>query len=104
MCKTRWISVKVSQRIAQITKTVALAMGISVSEFTRQAILEKLERINVMSSEVKAALSQEIFEDKNHKKHRGAKNRKKKPSTAYKTKKRRLLDIHSTNNIYYTTM
>jgi len=54
--KNKWISVKVSQRIAQIIKTAAFAMGISVSEFIRQAILEKLEHMNVLSSEVKSAL------------------------------------------------
>lgn len=57
--KNRWISVKVSERIAEIIRTAASAMGVSKSEFTRQAVLEKLERMNVVGSEVKAALAQE---------------------------------------------
>lgn len=59
MGKDRWISVKVSGRIAETVKTVAGAMGISVSEFTRQALLERLERLNLVSSEVKEILARE---------------------------------------------
>ena len=51
-----------SERIAEIIKAAASAMGVSKSEFTRQAVLEKLERMNVVSSEVKAALAQEVAE------------------------------------------
>jgi hypothetical protein len=51
--------VKVSERVAKIVRTVASAMGVSVSEFTRQALLEKLERMNIVGSEVKAVLFQE---------------------------------------------
>lgn len=43
-----------------MVKATALTMGVSVSEFARQAVLEKLERMNVLSSEVKAILSREI--------------------------------------------
>jgi len=57
--KSCWISVKVSERVAKIVRTVASAMGVSVSEFTRQALLEKLERMNIVGSEVKAVLFQE---------------------------------------------
>ncbi len=56
MYKNRWISVKVSERIAEIVKTVALTMGISVSEFTRQAILEKLEHMGILSPELESSL------------------------------------------------
>ena len=61
MHKVRWISVKVSERIWNVVKTAASTMGISISEFTRQAILEKLERMNVIASEVKAVLAQEVI-------------------------------------------
>ncbi|PUA32959.1 MAG: hypothetical protein B9J98_03485 [Candidatus Terraquivivens tikiterensis] len=57
--KTCWISVKVSQTVAKIVKLTASTMGISISEFARQAILEKLERMNLMGSEVKALIAQE---------------------------------------------
>jgi predicted transcriptional regulator len=61
--KNCWISVKVSERVAKIVKTVASAMGVSVSELTRQALLEKLERMNIVGSEVKAVLFQEAGKD-----------------------------------------
>jgi predicted DNA binding CopG/RHH family protein len=60
--KDRWISVKVSEKIAETVKVVASTMGISVSEFTRQAILEKLQQMNLVSTQVKAALTQEVVE------------------------------------------
>lgn len=50
---------KVSQTVAKIVKLTASTMGISISEFARQAILEKLERMNLMGSEVKALIAQE---------------------------------------------
>ena len=62
MHKDRWISVKVSEKIAETVKVVASTMGISVSEFTRQAILEKLQEMNLVSTQVKAALTQEVVE------------------------------------------
>lgn len=37
--------------------------GVSVSEFARQAIIEKLERLNVVSSEVKTVLAREVAEN-----------------------------------------
>jgi len=52
--KSRWINVKVSQRIAEMVKALASTMGVSTSEFVRQALLEKLERMSVISSELKA--------------------------------------------------
>jgi uncharacterized protein (DUF1778 family) len=55
--KERWISLKVSRKVAEVVRVAASTMGISVSEFARQAILERLERMNVMGSEVKAALT-----------------------------------------------
>lgn len=53
---------KVSEKIAETVKVVASTMGISVSEFTRQAILEKLQEMNLVSTQVKAALTQEVVE------------------------------------------
>lgn len=55
MRKSRWINVKVSQRIAEMVKVLASTMGLSTSEFVRQALLEKLERMNVISPELKVA-------------------------------------------------
>jgi uncharacterized protein (DUF1778 family) len=58
--KERWISLKVSRKVAEVVKIAASTMGISVSEFARQAILERLERMNIMGSEVKAALTKGV--------------------------------------------
>lgn len=54
MRKSHWINVKVSHRVAEMVKALASTMGVSTSEFVRQALLEKLERMNVISSELKA--------------------------------------------------
>jgi len=55
--KDCWLTVRVSEKIARIVRTTADLMGLSVSELLRQAILEKLERMNLIGSEIKAVLS-----------------------------------------------
>jgi hypothetical protein len=58
--KSRWVGVRLSGRVYSVVKAAASIAGVSVSEFVRQAILERLERMNVMGSEVKAALAKEV--------------------------------------------
>jgi hypothetical protein len=65
--KKCWLTVKISERVAEIVKIASSALGISVSEFTRQALLEKLERMNIVSSEVKTILSQKAGNEQNQK-------------------------------------
>jgi hypothetical protein len=67
MHKNCWISVKVSERVAEIVKIASSALGISVSEFTRQALFEKLERMSIVSSEVKTVLSQKAGNEQSQK-------------------------------------
>ena len=57
MIKKRLIGVRISERMSEIIKAAAATMGISCSEFVRQAVLEKLQSLSVIDSEIKAALS-----------------------------------------------
>jgi len=53
--------VRISERVSEIIKAVAATMGISCSEFVRQAVLEKLQSLSVIGSEVKAELSKREY-------------------------------------------
>lgn len=57
MCSKRyWINIRVPKQIVELIEVAASAMGLSKSEFTRYAIIEKLERLSLVDSEAKAAL------------------------------------------------
>ena len=59
MGKDCWLTVRVSEKMAQIVRTTADLMGLSVSELLQQAILEKLELMNPTESEVKVLMRSE---------------------------------------------
>ena len=61
MIKKCFIGVRISERVSEIIKAVAATMGISCSEFVRQAVLEKLQSLSVIGSEVKAELSKREY-------------------------------------------
>ena len=61
MIKKCWVCVRISERVSEIIKAVAATMGISCSEFVRQAVLEKLQSLSVIGSEVKAELSKREY-------------------------------------------
>ena len=53
MVKHYWLTTRVEERVAVLVKKAAQAMGISISEFLRMALLEKLLSLNLLGAEVK---------------------------------------------------
>jgi len=53
LVKHYWLTTRVEERVAVLVKKAAQAMGISISEFLRMALLEKLLSLNLLGAEVK---------------------------------------------------